>query len=436
MKGRILYFLIRFWWRGKFSTRAALERYQQQKLNAFIKKCLPQSPFYKNLLEKNLRFADLPVIDKALFMEHFDAINTLGIRKEEAMQIALQAEEDRNFKTRLRGISVGLSTGTSGRRGLFLVSASETAQWVALVITRVVKPRLFKKQKVAFFLRANNNLYEAVKSALFEFRYFDLFVSTPDLLKQLSAFQPDVLAAPPSVLVTIAEAVQSGQLYIAPQQVISFAEVLDEVDKAYLKAVFGMGITEVYQCTEGFLGVTCAHGTLHLNEDFMIIEKKYVDARRFHPVITDFTRTSQPVIKYELDDLLHERTEPCPCGSVFIGLEKIEGRQNDVLLFKNRGLPVKIYPDLISRVIARTTDGFRTYRVLQTGPETLHIEIDCKDEDFQRVGAEMEEAIRSLCEQQGAGLIKITTQKGISLAKGDKLRKIMRLNHEDQHSRH
>lgn len=436
MKGRILYFLIRFWLRGRFSTRARLERYQQRKLNTFIKKCLPQSPYYKKLLEKNTPFADFPVMNKALFMEHFDTINTVGICKEKAMQIALQAEEDRNFKTQLNGISVGLSTGTSGKRGLFLVSRSETARWVALVISRVVKPRLFNKQKVAFFLRANNNLYEAVKSALFEFRYFDLFVPNTTLLNHLDVFRPHVLAGPPSMLVTIAEAMAAGQLHIAPQQVISFAEVLDQADKAYLTAVFGIGITEVYQCTEGFLGVTCAHGTLHLNEDFMIIEKKYVDDCRFHPVITDFTRTSQPILKYELDDLLHERTEPCPCGSVFIGLEKIEGRQNDILLFNNDNLTVKIYPDLISRVIARATDGFRTYRVLQTGPEALHIEIDCKDEDYPRVSAEMEKAIASLCTQQGAGPVKITTQKGISLAKGDKLRKITRLNYEDQHSRH
>ena len=42
---------------------------------------------------------------------------------------------------------------------------------------------------------------------------------------------------------------------------------------------------------------------LHLNEDIIFVEKQYLDGRRFYPVITDFKRTSQPVYRYQLNDI-------------------------------------------------------------------------------------------------------------------------------------
>ena len=76
-------------------------------------------------------------------------------------------------------------------------------------------------------------------------------------------------------------------------------------DKAYLERVFGQHIHQVYQCTEGFLASTCTEGVLHFHEDFLIIEKKYLDETktRFHPIITDLKRFSQPIVRYELNDI-------------------------------------------------------------------------------------------------------------------------------------
>ena len=65
----------------------------------------------------------------------------------------------------LGNITVGLSSGTSGSRGIFLASNIERARWVACVLDRVIGFSL-KKRKVAFFLRANSNLYSAVQSSI------------------------------------------------------------------------------------------------------------------------------------------------------------------------------------------------------------------------------------------------------------------------------
>ena len=71
-----------------------------------------------------------------------------------------------------------------------------------------------------------------------------------------------------------------NKLNISPKKIVSVAEVLTKEDKEYLQNVFNCKISEVYQCTEGFLANSCSEGYLHFNEDFLIIEKKYIDNKK------------------------------------------------------------------------------------------------------------------------------------------------------------
>lgn len=424
-KLKIIFYLLQYTLRGTFRDRAKLERFQQRKWRRFSKKVLARSPFYQKLAQNKIGLSSFPLMNKKQFMTHFDAINTLGVKKEEAMRLALKAEAERNFSPELNGATVGLSTGTSGTRGLFLVSATERAQWTAMVLRRVVPIKLFQRQKVAFFLRANSNLYSSVQSASLEFRFFDIFQPIERLLGQLADFQPHILAAQPSVLCAIAEAQGTKRIQIQPKLLISFAEVLTDADKTFIQKTFPVPLREVYQCTEGFLGVTCAHGTMHLNEDVAIFEKKYLDEFRFIPIITDFTRSSQPIVRYELNDVLVEKKEPCPCGSCFTALERIEGREDDVLQFPtSAGAVVKVFPDLICRVIARATDGFRAYRLRQIGDLALHLEVE--SEQVEVVAGKMSTALHLFLQERGVDGVKITYTAGIDKKAGEKLRRVER----------
>lgn len=424
-KLKIIYFLFIYTLRGTFRQREALTRFQRRKWRRFRKKILTQSPFYQELAQREVDLTDFPLMNKTAFMANFDQINTLGIQREEAMQLALQAENDRDFSPELKGVTVGLSTGTSGTRGLFLVSATERAQWTAMVLRRVVPIKFFKRQKVAFFLRANSNLYSSVQSASLEFRFFDIFQPIEKLRLELADFQPHILAAQPSVLSAIAEAQVAGNIRIKPQLLISFAEVLNDTDKQFIQKIFSVPLREVYQCTEGFLAVTCAHGTMHLNEDIAIFEKKYLDESRFIPIITDFTRSSQPIVRYELNDVLVEKKEPCPCGSCFTALERIEGREDDILVFPGAGGEmIKVFPDLICRVIARCAEDFRAYRLRQVG--ALELQLELESEDFQAVSATVSSALQDFLQEKEVNSPTIICKQGIERRAGEKLRRVER----------
>ena len=384
-RGRALFLThyVRAKYRRQWSGREALERWQERQVQKRLRFVRKHSAFYRELWGGRplTEWKQFPVINKAVMMEHFDRLNTAGIRKEEAMELALEAERTRNFTPQLGGVTVGLSSGTSGSRGLFLVSPDEQAAWAGMMLAKVLPGSLWQREKIAFFLRANSNLYASVGSGRLQFEYFDLLEDTSKHVERLNRYQASIWAAPPSVLRQLAEQKRLGCLTAVPRRIVSVAEVLDPVDADVIRDTFGLPIHQVYQCTEGFLASTCSHGTLHLNEDIVHIGKEAVPddpgGRRFVPLITDFSRTTQPIIRYRLNDVLTEAEQPCPCGSPFTAIERIEGRCDDIFYMEQAdgGRLKPVYPDFITRAVLAASSAIGEYRVIQHGEETLTVEL-------------------------------------------------------------
>jgi len=364
---------------GKWVFNAQLLPLQKMRFKR-LKKTLKKSPYYQTYITKNVILNEFPVIEKTQFMQKFDSINTCNLTLNRCMEVALKAENSRNFSPMIQGVSVGLSTGTSGNRGLFLVSENERAMWVACILDRVIGFSL-RKRKVAFFMRANNNLYQSTESKILQFQFFDIFIPMEKHFEKLAVLNPDILVAQPSVLCLLAEAISNGKITVSPQKIISIAEVLTEEDREYLEKVFKQTIHQIYQCTEGFLAASCKYGSLHFNEDFIHIEKKYINEEKtkFHPIITDLLRSSQPVIRYELNDIITEKKH-CACGSKMLAIEKIEGRSDDILVFENKeGQSVQLFPDLFRRTIVLSNDTITDYFLVQENRKSLKLFIKSID---------------------------------------------------------
>ena len=380
---------------------------------------LLKSPFYQELAKRNAPLSEYPVINKTIFMECFDQINTRGIKKKAAYKVAIKAEQTRDFAPTINDVTVGLSSGTSGNRGVFLANEDERAQWVGCVLDRVIGFSL-KKRSVAFFLRANSNLYDSVKSRVLSFEFFDLMEPLLNQVNRLNELQPTILVAQPSLLLELAKRIEEGEVNIAPKKIISVAEVLYPEDKSRLERVFNQTIHQVYQCTEGLLATTCEEGTLHFNEDFLIIEKNYVDKEktRFHPIITDLMRTSQPVIRYELNDIIVEK-EACSCGSNMKAIDRIEGRSDDVLCFRSEKGEARIFPDFFRRAIIMSDETIQDYTLVQTGSDILELFLD-NEEVFDVVKKGLLQLLAAN-EVEGVTIVKVGERHH---EKGNKLRRI------------
>ena len=379
----VVWYFIRARYLQRFRTRKALRSYQKQRVLRQLAYFKQHSPYFKALSVHSFEdFRKLPLMNKEFMMEHFNALNCVGIDRDEALSLAIDGEKQREFSGKLRGISVGLSSGTSGARGLFLVSDRERALWAGTVLAKFLpKGKLFG-HRIAFFLRADNNLYETIDSKLIRFRYFDLLKDMGENLSELADYRPTLLVAPPSVLLGIARAMERGELRINPEKVISVAEVLRAEDAAYLKAQFGLSVIhQAYQCTEGFLGYVCECGNFHLNEELVLIEREYLDAHRFVPIVTDFTRQSQPIVRYRLNDILVEKRGHCPCGNPATMIRYIEGREDDVFYFAGiRQKEVAVFPDFISRCVIYA-EGVQNYKVVQDGRAHVTVFLERESSD-------------------------------------------------------
>lgn len=367
-------------WLRPLRTRTAVERRQRRLLRSHVAFLRRRSPYFGEMLATR-SFADLPLMDKSVMMSRFDEINTVGVGKDEALALAIRNERSRDFEADLGSHSVGLSSGTSGHRGLFVVSSAERDAWVGTVLARTLPRGRIFGHRIALFLRADNSLYESVGSRVVSFRYFDVYSDMDDNIARLQEYRPTILVAPPSVLRLIARAADAGAFDGVPQRVYSVAEVLEIADEQRIRASLGQPLLhQLYQCTEGFLAHTCEHGVIHLNEDNILVEREALDDERFTPIVTDLRRRAQPIVRYRLGDVLRQRLEPCPCGSALTAIERIEGREGDTLVFRGLdGRAVPVFADVITRALLYA-DGFDEYRITQIGESRLQIALDTVDD--------------------------------------------------------
>jgi putative adenylate-forming enzyme len=430
----IIYHYLRFRWQH-FPNRAVLEHRQKRGLRLFEAFLRKKSPWYASQLAQYGSIEQLPIIQKATYMAHFSEINTVGISWDAATTTALEAENSRDFSPTIGRITVGLSSGTTGNRGIFLVSPKERAQWVAMVLHRVIGFS-WKRRKVAFFLRSGSKLYESVQSSLLDFRFYDLSRPFQELLQVLKTQQPDIIVAQPAALEQIADAVSAGTLQLSLRQVVSVAEVLEQDVRHRLEGVFGLRLTEVYQCTEGLLASSCPEGRLHFHEEVLRVEKRWLDDThtRYYPIITDFTRHTQPIVRYELNDIIHTHPAPCPCGRVTEAIGHIEGRQDDALLFfrENTRAPLLVFPDFMRRVVisGKNADQIAQYQVVQeeAGYIKMYVQItDIGNVLFEVVTGEIRANLEDFCRKNQLLCPNVHFENTIPYRPMEKFRRVKRL---------
>ncbi|QST02104.1 adenylate cyclase (plasmid) [Pontibacillus sp. ALD_SL1] len=423
------------YWRNKHSfkissSKKRLRKWQQKQIRKHLGFVAEYSPYFRERFQGKVpSLQEWPIMDKEAMMKHFDKLNTKGIPKDEAFSVALQAEENRDFSPTINGVTVGLSSGTSGHRGVFLVSKSERLRWAGVMLAKALPGTIFTKERIAFFMRANSNLYETVGTKKLQFQFYDLLEDEDLHVKRLEDFQPTILIAPPSMMRWLAE----QRIGIRPKKIITIAEVLEQVDRDVIKKCFHRTIHQVYQCTEGFLAATCEEGVLHLNEDILFIEKDYIDEekKRFHPIITDFSRTSQPIIRYRLNDILVEKECGCSCGSPFLALEAVEGRSDDVFVFKGtEGGSHRVYPDQVRQWVLKR-DGVNAYRVLQNEDGSVEFQLLMNGEERADVEGLLKKEVKQYLEERGLEPVIVRFRKYREPRKGEKLKRVVRLGGND-----
>jgi putative adenylate-forming enzyme len=266
--------------------------------------------------------------------------NSAGIRHDEAMSAALGAEAGGTGLVR-DGIAAGLSTGTSGARGLFLASTGERARYVGQSVAKLLPASApIGGARIALVLRADSQLYRDAGRGRFAFMHVPLGMDAHAMADALDRFAPTVVIAPPRELSALAA---SGRaLPPAVTRLLWGSEPMAPRERGVVGRALGIRPDPIYQATEGFIAAACALGTLHLNDDSMIVDLEPVEGLdAFRPIVTDLRRHVQPMVRVRMDDLVRPTT--CACGSACRAIEPVLGRAGDAWTVGGR----KITPERI-----------------------------------------------------------------------------------------
>ena len=361
----------------KFKSRKKIERIQSKGMRKQAKFVRKKSPFYARHWDglQDEQWHEFPLIDKSIMMENLEDLLTVRIDVSKAKSLADEAEKSRDFSPKIGPYSIGYSSGTSGSRGMHFVSEKEQAGWAGFMLARGLDGSIFSKHRIGLILRANSNTFESVGSNRIEFKFYDLMKPLEDIHESILQDKLDILIGPPSVLRYLAD-VKSP---LKVRKLVSAAEVLDEIDRRHIEAHFGQIVHQFYSSTEGEIAATCEHGTLHLNEEIMVIQKQWVDEEKgwYHPIISDFKRKTQPIIRYRLNDILVASKQPCKCGDTRESIESIMGRQDDIFMLEKKSGDgfEQVIPDFIRRAVMQMHPDITAYCAIQKSPEEIEIQL-------------------------------------------------------------
>jgi len=368
--------------------RERLERYQQERLDRLVRYAREHSPFYRERLADlpetgSVGLRALPTLDKQTMMERFDDLVTdRRLRRDALLEHLDGLEHDALYLGDHRAMA---TSGSSATKGLFVYDRRGWAELLAQLLRfnemAGVRPRLPRLRVAAIGGGASTHMTRraAATVAVGIHRVLSLSVTMPleRLVEELNAFQPGYLNAYPSIALLLAEEQQAGRLRIAPEVVSTSSELRTPAATDRIAAAFGVQPFDLYGTTEGLWGSSCeSHAGMHLYEDMCIVENVDDDGRPVPAgergarlLVTNLFNLVQPLIRFELPDVMTLDPEPCPCGRTLRRTVAIDGRADDVLHLPGTEASVEIHPLQFSVVTADR--DVREFQVVQRGERLL-----------------------------------------------------------------
>jgi len=236
-----------------------------------------------------------------------------------------------------------------------------------------------------------------------------------ELVNELNAFDPTIIAAYPSALELMADEQAAGRLHLRPILIEIAGESATSEATARMEKALGCKIRNTYGASEFmFFAMSCNHGWLHVCSDWIIVEPVNEDFSPTPPgepsytvLITNLANRVQPIIRYDLGDSVVARPDPCPCGNHLPAI-RVAGRCDDVLHLKTGdGRDIKVLPLAIGSVVDEVA-GVHRSQFVQTGPTTIELRLDPgPGVDVEKLWRELIAHLDAYLASQGLSNVKI-----------------------------
>lgn len=358
------------------------EEIQEKNFKKFLQHAINTTDYYADY-SKYKTIAECPVITKATVKENYDDFISNKFKKEELIK-----------------------TTTSGSYGtpftfLFTKRKKEVQRSDIIYFSRWANYDVGVKHGYALakdkpmLLQILQNQYSIIPFKITE-EWLEKEV------KKIKRRKLKLLIGYPSTIGALAKHLISKNETYKLEGVITISEVLIDSVREDIKKAFGVKPLSRYTTEElGVLGMECSKGqNLHLNNVNFIIEVLDENNNPVQPgeqgevVVTDLYSHAMPLIRYKTGDLAILGESTCECGLKTPYLEKLLGRQLEVI-YAPDGSRVE---SMAINGRMRDIEGVRQFQFIQTGKSeyTLNI-VKLKDRIDER---EIEKRYKNILGQE------------------------------------
>lgn len=368
--------------------------------------------------------AELPPVTRQEWVEGFEqTVKDPAITREAVWQY--MQNRSRVGRPWLDRYSVCRSSGFSGKKSLFVNDQDAMDVYWALWLTRGWMSwlgargaaRLGRRGgRVAALLATNGHFASAAMvrrpspmGALADVRSATLSIQKPvaRIGRALEYWRPAALVGYPTALDRLAVEQGEGRLALDVVLAVSVSEWVEPAARARIEAAFGCPLRDSYAASEFLaLGFECPERWLHVNADWAVLEPVDAELRPVSPgetshttLVTNLANFTQPVVRHDLGDRVTERPDPCPCGSPLPGV-RVEGRQNDTLVFRHEGREVALMPMALITLVGMVPGLEPGSQIVQAAEDLLSVRIRFSegadpDATWQEVDRRMRSYLRS-----------------------------------------
>lgn len=364
--------------------RARLEELQQRRLADLLDWVTQRSPFYREYrsthrLGPPYDLQDFPILDKQTYMKHFDQIVTdPRLRLSQLQEHMARISGDEYYLGKYRVLT---TAGSSGQKTVVVFNRKEWSiqEAASMRIAGMMGVLPFSMRRPTIVtIGSPSPLHDSYRLPLSMdvglYRYYVLPATAPieELVERLNYIQPQMLRGFPSMIGLLMTEQLQGRLHINPSIIAGGGEPLPSELRKQIQAVWQSSVFDIYGTQEGLRAMECNPGQgMHIFEDLGIVEvvdeenHQVPDGTLGHKILfTSLFGFTQPVIRYEISDMMVLAPESCPCGQPFRRILAINGRNDDVLYLQGRtGRKVAIHPVHFWNVLESFAD-IRQYQVV------------------------------------------------------------------------
>ena len=207
------------------------------------------------------------------------------------------------------------------------------------------------------------------------------------IVQSINRFRPDVIRSYGSYLETLFKILALRKIQMHPPRLmISGADAMTEVGKAFIEEKFGIPVFSLYNAVEVLkIGFSCeARQDYHLHEDLCYVKivkkcaENAADGQNGEVVISNLVNHGTVLLNYRLGDIASISRGKCSCGRTLPLLSELVGRTEDILFLPNGKF---VHPRAIWRVFKFRNEVLQ-YQLIQHEPERFELGIVTADREI------------------------------------------------------